>query len=56
MKENKICDKTDGEIKSILYEMYIRECADDIDFEEFCSQKINEEIEKAINVCLLEDK
>ena len=56
MKENKICDKTDGEIKSILYEMYIRECPYNVDFEEFCSQKINEEIEKAINVCLLEDK
>lgn len=54
MKENKFCYKTDGEIKAILYEMYIRECPDAVDFEEFCSQKIDEEIEKVINICISE--
>lgn len=54
MKENKICDKTDGEIKSILYEMYIKECPDNVDFEEFCAKIIDEEIEKAIAICISE--
>lgn len=54
MKEIKICDKTEGEIKSILYEMYIKECPDNVDFEEFCAKRIDEEIEKVINICISE--